>query len=450
MIGRMKTIALLGTGPLPIENESYSYGSSNRTWHFAKGLLDRGHRVHAIAFRLMRVENGKEISDPEHRRFKDGDFTLDSVDTVRHFYDDSFLRERIRESGAEILVGVNTFPSARVGSLDLDLPFWADLNGYNMGEVQVRARITGDEGAIPHGWYEGLAALCRADVFSAASGPQRYALIGELGAIGRLSGVTCGHEFVYVVPNGREDCPPPEGPSEIRKRLGKDAALGLWIGSYNYQFDVKTLFEGIESALQKFPYFHFVSTGGKVDGHNERTYSDFRSWVEASPNRDRYHFLGWIPQEEFERVLRDADFGVSLDIPCYETEIGARNRLTDMMRAGLPMISTEGPEVAEDLETFEAGWRIPPRDTEAFRTALGTAITLAEERERRGRNARSVFERKYTLEASLQPLFRWVERPVLAPDRGKPPLLLPPPASNNGPRSLGLLNRIRRLVRGEQ
>jgi len=444
----MKTIAILGTGPLPIENDSYSYGSSNRTWHFAKGLLDRGHRVHVIAFRLMRVENGKEISDPEHRKYQDGAFTLDSVDTVKHFYNDAFLEGRIREVGAEILIGVNTFPSARGGRLDLDLPLWADLNGYNMGEVQVRARITGDESAIPHGWYEGLAALCRADVFSAASHPQRYALIGELGAIGRLCGATCGHEFVYVIPNGREDVPVPRGASAIRKELGKEAVLVLWVGSYNYQFDVETLFEGIDAAMKKFPQLHFVSTGGKVDGHNELTFDTFRGRIEKSPRRERYHFLGWIAQEEFERVLRDADFGVSLDAPCYETEIGARNRLTDMMRAGLPIISTEGPEISQDLDDFEAGWRIPTRNTNAFLSALERAVGSPEERARRGRNARAVYEKKYTLAASLQPLFRWVENPTLAPDRRKRPMLLPPPPTGASPHDSGFLNRLRRLGRG--
>jgi glycosyltransferase involved in cell wall biosynthesis len=444
----MKTIAILGTGPLPIERESYSYGSSNRTWHFAKGLLDRGYRVHVIAFRLMRVENGREISDPEHRKFEEGAFTLDSIDAVKHFYNDDFLKARIREAGAEILIGVNNCPAARLGSLELDLPLWADLNGYNMGEVQARAKMTGDESAIPHGWYEGLPALCRADVFSAASHPQRYALIGELGAIGRLSGATCGHEFVYVIPNGREDVPPPQGVSEIRTQLGIEAVLALWIGSYNYHFDVDTLFEGIDAAMNEFPQLHFVSTGGKVDGHNELTFETFRGRIANSPNRDRYHFLGWIAQEEFERVLRDADFGVSLDHPCYETEIGARNRLTDMMRAGLPMISTEGPEISQDLETYEAGWRVPKRETNAFVSALEEACASREERERRGRNARGVYELKYTLEASLKPLLDWVENPTLAPDRGRRPLLLPPPPGAPPQEAHGFLSRLKHFALG--
>ncbi|MCA9438457.1 MAG: hypothetical protein KC978_21925, partial [Candidatus Omnitrophica bacterium] len=123
----MTHIAILGTGPLPIEQDSYIYSSSNRTWHIAQSLLAAGHRVHVIAFRPTRTENGVRINDTEHRRFSDGEFSLDSVEEITHFRNDAFLKERISEFGAEVLIGVNAFPSARAAALDLTIPFWADM-----------------------------------------------------------------------------------------------------------------------------------------------------------------------------------------------------------------------------------------------------------------------------------------------------------------------------------
>jgi glycosyltransferase involved in cell wall biosynthesis len=422
----MKKIVILGTGPLPIENESYSYGSSNRTWHFAKGLLDRGHRVRVVAFRPMRTgEDGKLIRDEDHRKFSDGAFSLDSVDGVRHFYNDSFLKERIREADPDLLIGANVLPACRCAYLDTGLPFWADLNGFNMGEAQIRAHLTTDETALSQGWFFEIAALRRADVFSAASGPQRHALIGELAAIGRLRGSTCGYEFVHVIPNGREDLPPLDGKAPLREELGPDAALALWVGGYNYQFDVDSLFEGFETAMGKEPRLHFVSTGGKIDGHNEITFERFLDRVSTSPNKDRYHFFGWLPQEDFERLMRSSDMGVSMDLPCYETELGARNRITEMFRAGLPVITTSGPEIASDVGSFEAGWVLPTGCPEGVAGALLDAVSSPEDRKKRGESARRIFLEKYTIEASLKPLFEWVENPWTAPDRNQPPIRLP-------------------------
>lgn len=443
-----RKIAILGTGPLPIEGDSYIYSSSNRTWQIAKGLMESGHRVHVIAFRPTRTRNGERIVDEEHRRFTSGNLTHDSVEELRHFRDDSFLRERLADFGPDAVVGVNAFPAGRVGSLDLGIPFWADMNGFNMGEVQIRAHLTGNNAAISHGWIDELPALRKADAFSAASGPQRYALIGQLAALGRLRAETCAYEFVHVIPNGRENPPPSGAVCPLRNSLGSDAFLALWVGCYNFQFDTETLFEGMERAMAANPAIHFVSTGGQVDGHNEQSFAIFRGKAESSPYRDRFHFVGWLPWEDFDALMRASDVGVSMDIPCYETEIGARNRLTEMMRVGLPAINTIGPEIASDISRWDAGWIIEPRSAEAFASALLSAAALPEERRQRAANARKVFEERYTLAASLAPLLRWADNPTFAPDHDLSPLLVPdvaPPAQPVAP-PVSAVARLARLL----
>ncbi len=421
----MRTVTLLGTGPLPIEQDSYIYSSSNRTWQLAKALLDAGHRVHVIAFRLTRTRDGQRIVDTEHRTFAEGAFSLDSVEEVTHFRNDDFLRDRIRAVGTDLLVGVNSFPAGRACELGLDLPLWADMNGFNMGEVQIRAHLTHNDAAIAHGWHEESMALSRADVFSSASTRQRYALIGELATTGRLRANTCGYEFVHVIPNGREDLPASGVRCELRDRLGQEAFLALWVGCYNYQFDVETLFDGMEQAMSVHPGIHFVSTGGQVDGHNETTFARFLERVNQSPHKNRYHFMGWMPWDEFDALLRACDVGLTMDIPCYETELGARNRLTEMWRVGLPAITTPGPEIAEDVCVGGAGWVVSPGHAESLGKALLSAAGNREECRRRGDLARKIFESRYTLAASTAPLLQWAVSPWMAPDHGQQPLLFP-------------------------
>ncbi len=424
----MRTVTILGTGPLPVEHDNYIYSSSNRTWQITRALLDAGHRVHVIAFRPTRTRDGERLLDTEHRVYTEGVFSLDSVEEVTHFRNDDFLRDRIRAVGTNLLVGVNSFPAGRACELGLDLPLWADMNGFNMGEVQIRAHLTHNDDAIPHGWREESRALARADVFSAASARQRYALIGELASVGRLRAVTCNYEFVHIIPVGREDPPPAQVQCELRDRLGREAFLALWVGCYNYQFDIDTLFEGMEQAMAANPCIHFVSTGGKVDGHNEITFARFQERVNQSPFKDRYHFMGWLPWDEFDALLRAADVGVTMDIPCYETELGARNRLTEMWRVGLPAVTTPGPEIAEDVCAEGAGWVAAPRRAESLAQALLAAAGDRPECRRRGAVARALFESRYTISASVAPLIRWVNSPWRAPDHGLPPLLLPCPS----------------------
>ena len=115
------------------------------------------------------------------------------------------------------------------------------------------------------------------------------------------------------------------------------------------------------------------------------------------------------------------------------------------MRAGLPAVTTLGPEITRDIKDREAGWTLPIGQVEALASALHAASVESGERERRGANARALFQEKYTIEASLAPLFPWVENPQVAPDHGLWPLLVPPPVAEE--RGLGA--RIRRRLFGK-
>ena len=52
MGGKMSRIMILGTCPLPFENEKKLYGPGIRTWQFAKPLIDDGHTVCLVCARI--------------------------------------------------------------------------------------------------------------------------------------------------------------------------------------------------------------------------------------------------------------------------------------------------------------------------------------------------------------------------------------------------------------
>ena len=121
----------------------------------------------------------------------------------------------------------------------------------------------------------------------------------------------------------------------------------LWAGGYNVWTDTQTLFQGLSSAMKEDPDIRFVSTGGPVV--NDRPYREFRRMVDQSPSRERFLFMDWVPRSDLLQLYEESDCGISLDTDCYETELGARNRLLDMTGNGLPVIASEGPEISFHL-----------------------------------------------------------------------------------------------------
>src|SRR5690606_29462855 len=84
--------------------------------------------------------------------------------------------------------------------LETKLPLWADIAGHQMGEAQTKCSLDKNDDLLMHFWKRQYEVLARADRFSACTQKQMFALIGELGAVGRLSRHTSAHPFVTVIP----------------------------------------------------------------------------------------------------------------------------------------------------------------------------------------------------------------------------------------------------------
>ena len=54
-----------------------------------------------------------------------------------------------------------------------------------------------------------------------------------------------------------------------------DAFVIFYSGGYNTWTDVETLFAALDQLMADYPQMYFVSTGGKIEGHDDLTYSRF-------------------------------------------------------------------------------------------------------------------------------------------------------------------------------
>lgn len=411
-------VLVLGLSPLPFENEQKLNSLNFRTWHFTKPLLRDGHNVMLVCARIPSSYRGEESLASIIRSV---DHNLIYYSVKKPLFDDiSFLQTLHDKFNPDCIIGVNAYAAARAVEIQSSRPVWADLNGYFMGEAQTNAWVHNDDYYLVRHWEQERRVVEKADVFSAVSTPQKYALVGELGAVGRLSRLTLGYEFAYRVPNSIEDEEYEHRKTLLRGTLvGPDDFVVLWSGGYNTWTDVDTLFKGLTLAMKRNSRIKFVSTGGAISEYDEKTFFRFLDDVKASRFSKRYIFLGWVPSEDIPNYYFESDVGINVDKFCYETLVGARYRIVDMLKGGLPVLTTRGTEISEEVETHGLGKTFGIGQPSELADAL---LSLAHERDRLrelGRRAKEFCFKYYTCEKTTLPVRKWAREPWLAPDRDR-------------------------------
>jgi len=408
-------ILVCGLCPLPFENTSQNYGPGIRTWQLARGIALGGHDVRIVAMIIPGV-------------YEEGEFEAESVVEgigIRRldgedFLDPAVLRAEIEGWRPTALVGATIYGSLALAQTGSELPLWADQFGHVMAEAQAKAALEAENWPIPRWWRMVLPVMSRADRISTVSERQRYAAIGELGALGRLSAETCGYEFTAVMPCGLDEGVAPVDPSRGRvvrgRHVPEDAFIVLWSGGYNVWSDVDTLFKALESAMEEEPSIHFVSTGGAIAGHDDATYARFEELISASSHKARFHLAGWVKREDVPSYVAEADLGVLTDRPMYEGVLGSKNRIVQWMASGLPALYNRVGDIGDYLETGALGLTFPLGDDDALAGRLVWAARHPDQLRAMAERARLACERDLSVAATTEALRQWAAMPVHAPD----------------------------------
>ncbi len=392
----MSGLLLVGHSEARLAPEMGGGAAVMRTLRFRGALEDAGHRVDALA------------PPPGPRGALE-------------------VRERLAGGGYDAVVAVSMVPAlAAVGS-GTGLPLWIDVNGAHIAEMQLKSALTPTREILARTIEAQSRLLMRGDRFSAVSGPQRHALEGQLLLLGRLDGSGTGEEMVSVIGHCATAVPP--------ERRGDDGGglVVLSSGSFNLWFDGETLFGAMELLMERHPDARFVSVGGAVP-HSPESYGRFAEMVSGSSHADRMELLGWVDGDRLERAYGSADVAVYADLPCIETELGARTRVLDWVSRGIPVVCTEGAEVSLDVREHGLGITVPQRSPEELAGALmeladagaRAAVTEAQRRWCEGPGSPG---------RMFRPLLDWAEAPrrsVFDPGGvGRPPV--------GGPRSIRFL-----------
>lgn len=425
----MSKLLVVATGPLLEEGNPLASGQCLRTLHFVRPLWDRNHEVTLVTVPIPGTETSG-VSFSVSKKTVEGK-TVHALGTSEP---DAIIPHlsKLLKRPFDAVIGVNPYPAYLLARCEnLTAPFWADLNGYTMAEGQTRGARLKHDGDFEHFWRMEATTLLKADRFSTVSERQAHCLYGELAMLGRFSFRTHEEPFAHPVPNAvykiyqelkRSKTLSIElfAETSLNTLLAK-AKVILWSGGFNTWTNVPLLFNALLLVLEAFPEAQVVCTGGAVNVHDETTFKEFSELVRASPHSGRFHLLGWTSLERVVALHARADVGINVDGDNSETRFGARNRLTNMLGAGVPVVTTRGTEIADWIERRGVGIVSPLGDAKAFSQAIISLLRDEKAAIQRATKGRELALAEFSPQATLKPFLDWCENPVHASDFEQPP-----------------------------
>jgi GT2 family glycosyltransferase/glycosyltransferase involved in cell wall biosynthesis len=297
--------------------------------------------------------------------------------------------------------------------------------------------------------------LERGDFFLCASERQRHFWLGHLAALGRLTPSLYDADptvrsLLAEVPFGLPGKPPQRTGTAIRGGplgIGDTDKVVLWAGGVYSWFDPLTLVHAIDRLRADHDDVRLVFLGMKHP-NPEVPPMDIAVRTRALAGRlgltDRHVFFNetWVPYQDRQNWLLDADCGVTTHYEHVETTFAFRTRVLDYLWAGLPIVTTDGDAFADLVRREGLGVVVPATDPDALADALARVLYDAEFaagcRERI-----AVVRERFTWETVLAPLVEFCRNPRPAADRlpGAAPLVRNQPLGARGTllRDLGLV-----------
>jgi GT2 family glycosyltransferase len=257
--------------------------------------------------------------------------------------------------------------------------------------------------------------LDNGDFFICASERQRDYWLGMLAGRGRLEAGVYERDpslrtLIDVVPFGLpERRPQATRPvlKGVHPKVAADDLVVLWGGGTWAWFDPLSVIDAFARVLPDVPNAKLFFLGTQLASPN----------VARMPMADavvrRAEALGlagssvlfgdWIPYDEREAYLLEADVAVSAAADLAETRLAFRSRVLDYLWAGLPVVSTAGDVLSDLVEHERLGLVVEPGDVGGLAGALRTLLTDPMLRAGCGQRARAVAER-FTWNRAVEPL----------------------------------------------
>jgi len=280
-----------------------------------------------------------------------------------------------------------------------------------------------------------LTQLRAGDFFLCASERQRDFWLGMLVAAGRVNPLTYADDptlqrLIAVVPFGLPSDPPTHSQAVlkgIRPGIGPNDRVILWGGGIWDWLDPATAVEAVGQLAGQMADVRLFFMGIRRPNPAVPTSPRVREAITLSRRLgllDRHVFFNdWVPYNQRQNYLLEADIGLSLHHDHIEGRYAFRTRVLDCIWVGLPMVLTAGDEMSALVEREGVGTTVPPQDPAALAETLRRLLTTPDLRERYAPRFRALAV-QLTWEQVTEPLLAFCRQPQHAADKlaGEPPV----------------------------
>jgi glycosyltransferase involved in cell wall biosynthesis len=284
-----------------------------------------------------------------------------------------------------VIVPWSTLPkhpiiSQRARYLVLDM-----YDPYFLTDLYMHSRWSMSDRANNHQYHLRLMLghLARADFFLCASERQRDFWLGALAIANRINPYTYESDptlqrLLEIVPFGLPGQPPKPSRHAIKgvvPGIGPHDVVILWGGGIWDWLDPLTAIEAVAAVKNTCPTVRLYFMGLRHPNPDIGEVAMAQRAMQLAKDlgllgRQVFFRDGWVPYLERANYLCDADIAISLQRQHLETRLSFRTRILDYFWAGLPVISTVGDVLSDDIERAGAGVTVPEKDVGAVASAV--------------------------------------------------------------------------------
>jgi glycosyltransferase involved in cell wall biosynthesis len=221
-----------------------------------------------------------------------------------------------------------------------------------------------------------------ADGIICATGKQRDLWMGTLMSLNlikpcRYDQDTTFRSFIDVVPFGLPSQPPQLQDSKLKKKFSLKATdkVILWGGGIWNWFDPLSLIRAMKILSDERDDIKLVFMGMTHPNKDVPEMEMTQKALQLSTklkliNHSVFFNHDWVPYEERQSYLLEANIGASIHFEDLETSYAFRTRILDYIWAELPILTTEGDTFAELVKSHNLGVVVPYGDEKAIANGI--------------------------------------------------------------------------------
>jgi glycosyltransferase involved in cell wall biosynthesis len=174
-------------------------------------------------------------------------------------------------------------------------------------------------------------------------------------------------------------------------------------GMINFDRGLEEIIQLLVSLKSRYPSIKLLIIG--------EVYSPIKEWLTSQIARfqleNHIEITGWLPYEQVGAAIQRAQLGLI----CYRALpnnmlAGPPNKLFNYMRYGLPVVSSDFPEIRRIIDENDCGVLVNPTDSQGFVAAVDSLLQYPEEAVRMGERGQKAVVSVYNWEKMEQRLLR--------------------------------------------